>query len=69
MIGGDGADEFLVRAADQNPDNDFVLGTDILTIALPKADQNNAHQVGRGVAPSNVGRAVKVARGQTSRGA
>jgi Ca2+-binding RTX toxin-like protein len=42
MIGGDGADEFLVRAEDQNPDNDFVLGTDILTISLPKKDQNNA---------------------------
>jgi Ca2+-binding RTX toxin-like protein len=41
MIGGDGADEFLARAADQNPENDFVSGTDILTIALPKKDQNN----------------------------
>jgi hypothetical protein len=42
MIGGDGADEFLARSADQNPDNDFLQGTDILTIALPKKDQNNA---------------------------
>jgi Ca2+-binding RTX toxin-like protein len=42
MIGGDGADEFLVRADDQNSDNDFVLGTDTLTIAPPKKDQNNA---------------------------
>lgn len=32
MIGGDGADEFLMRMQDQNPDNDFLLGTDTLTI-------------------------------------
>jgi Ca2+-binding RTX toxin-like protein len=42
MIGGDGADEFLAQSDTQNPDNDFVLGTDTLTIALPKKDQNNA---------------------------
>jgi Ca2+-binding RTX toxin-like protein len=42
LIGGDGADEFLAQSADQNPDNDFVQGTDILTIALPKKEQNNA---------------------------
>jgi Ca2+-binding RTX toxin-like protein len=41
MIGGDGADEFLAQSQTQNPDNDFVLGTDILTIALPKKAQNN----------------------------
>ena len=42
MIGGDCADEFLVRTDDQNPENDFVLGTYTLTIAPPKKDANNA---------------------------
>jgi Ca2+-binding RTX toxin-like protein len=38
MLGGDGADEFLMRSQDQNPDNDFLLGTDTLTIRVKKED-------------------------------
>ena len=38
MLGGDGADEFLMRSQEQNPDNDFLLGTDTLTIRVKKED-------------------------------
>jgi Ca2+-binding RTX toxin-like protein len=41
MLGGDGADEFLMRTQDQNPDNDFLLGTDTLTIRLKREDNAN----------------------------
>jgi Ca2+-binding RTX toxin-like protein len=43
MIGGDGADEFLMRMEDQNPDNDFLLGTDTLTIV--KKEDNSTPAV------------------------
>jgi Ca2+-binding RTX toxin-like protein len=42
MIGGDGADEFLARAEDQNPDTDFADGEDTLTIRLKKEAKDPA---------------------------
>ena len=36
MIGGTGNDEFLARAADQNPGTDFNDAEDTLTIRLKK---------------------------------
>lgn len=40
MFGGDGTDELVVQSLDLNPDNDFVDGTDVLTIRQPRQQRD-----------------------------
>jgi Ca2+-binding RTX toxin-like protein len=40
MTGGDGNDEFVLRSLEQNPNNDYVEGTDTLTVRVKREDKD-----------------------------